>query len=78
MAGATPWTELAITDATGWVEGFPIPIGNAVILFSIVMPIEGGFGFIDPTTSYTELSISATASTELTLAAATAYTELTL
>jgi len=73
---ATPWTELTGAGG-GWQEGFPDPTYNAGLDFFIDVLFEGtGFFALLPTT-YTELTGSAWATTELS-GTATPYTELTL
>lgn len=72
---ATPWTELT-TAATTWTEGISVSVGDAFVLFGLLIPQTETAQFVDATTAYTELSIGATASTELSVAATT-WTELT-
>lgn len=77
MAPATSWTELSVAE-TGYVEGLysSLPV-NGFAIMNVTVPVVNGFQMVDPTTSWAELTVSATASTELT-APTVAWTELTL
>lgn len=78
MTPATPWTELQLTIATGWLHGIPIQGSwedDAYIDFLFETPPGSGILF-NPGTLHTHLSISATVGTEISIAA-TPWTELT-
>ena len=74
MSPATPWAELTVTGA-GWQQGIPVAGGNPDDYFIDVL--FEGTPFFNPGVTYTKLSVAATTSAELTVAAAS-WTELTL
>lgn len=78
MSPATPWTELDLTVATGWLHSIPIQGSwedDAFIDFVFETPPYSGILF-NPHTLYVQMAGSATAGTEMT-APQTVWTELT-
>ncbi len=74
MSPATAWTELSVTD-TGWQQAVP-SLGNPDDDYYIDVIFEGTV-FFNPGVTHTELSVAATAATELT-APSTSWTEVTI
>ena len=56
MSPATSWTENSGSAASYFEGGSATAIGDATILFGIVMPIVDGIGFAGAGASWTELS----------------------
>lgn len=75
MSPATSWTELTVTDV-GWQMGIPVSGGNPDD-FYVDFLFEGSEFFAPGPPSWVELSVGATAGTELT-SPSTSWTEVTI
>ena len=76
VSPATSWAELSATE-TPYIEALAssLPV-DGFALCEMLVPVDTGVSFGDPSTPYTQLSMTATPQTELT-GPSTSWTELT-